>query len=126
MTPEFVASFDVYELHLPVSDDYADTGHPGAVAAGANRELATLRDYSLTRTWARVFARDGFRGISYPSRFSSALECNALAVFGEAGDAGLPTARKRSGAEAFAAAGLAHMLAPTPLARHAVIVEPPH
>lgn len=103
----------------------ADISHRFSVKIGYNRELATIPDYRILRAWAKAFNYHGLGGIWYPSRFTSVMEPNALAVFGAAGDTGEPATSRMSGLDAFTTAKMRHMVEPVPSRAHLDIVTMP-
>jgi hypothetical protein len=125
LSPAFVSSTYVYELRLPSPVTLANTTGPSAVNFGANRELATVTDYTLSCAWAAGFHQAGFNGIAYASRFTSVPYWNAIALFGRAGEAKWAILRKLEGGEAVREAGMDGMLRRTPLTSQAEVVPPP-
>lgn len=125
LEPGFLASFDVYELRLPSTIRVAKSLDDSAVDFGVNHELATVGDYSLTCLWAEAFVSAGFEGLFYSSRFTSGEKANAVAVFGDHGDAGWPHIRKVSALEAVLEAGMGHMIITLPTAAKATMATPP-
>jgi hypothetical protein len=125
LDPDFLASFDVYELRLPSKMFLADSTKDAAVDFGANRELATALDYTVTCQWAAAFVDAGFDGLLYTSRYTSGMEPNAVAVFNDHGDAGWPHVRKIAALEAVIESGLDHMLLTHPTSAKATMATPP-
>jgi hypothetical protein len=106
-----LAGWSIFDLKLPPAVTVADTVDERAVEFGANRELATVPDYSISYSWASAFHAFGFGAIAYPSRFTSGAKWNALALFGSAGEQKTwPYERKRPAAEALRAAGLDRLI----------------
>ncbi|PZE68852.1 RES family NAD+ phosphorylase [Curtobacterium sp. MCBD17_021] len=64
---------------------FADVTDPAAVRSGVGAELQTMGDYRVPQAWARAFDGAGFAGVRYSTRFTSAADANAWAVFGSAG-----------------------------------------
>lgn len=79
----------IVELADPLN--CANTSDRLATRWGMTRELTTMTGYSITRAWAEAFSLAGFDGIHYASRYTTAAEPNAWALFG---DAGADTARR--------------------------------
>ncbi|MDQ6752792.1 MAG: RES family NAD+ phosphorylase [Actinomycetota bacterium] len=125
LDPAFLASFEVYELRLPARVSLADTSSAEAVRFGINREISTIEQYRLTCQWAEAFDMAGFDGIRYASRFTSSAAGNAVAVFGQQGNAEWPHVRKLSGVEAARRAGMDSMIAVPPLSKTATMARPP-
>ncbi|NMR28660.1 RES family NAD+ phosphorylase [Crystallibacter degradans] len=119
-----VDAIELHTLRLPRDGRYANTGSGRAQDFGANRELSTIMDKELTCRWAEAFADAGFDGIFYASRFTSPMECNSLAVFGDAGERTWPS-EPMAGRQAIRRSGLVRMVARSPFARGADIKEPP-
>jgi len=91
----WAAETAVSRLTVQAGGKLADTCHEDAVRYGATREIATHtgRKYAKTRGWAEAFHRWRFRGVRYESRFTTVAMPNAIALFDDAGDAGLATAK---------------------------------
>jgi hypothetical protein len=95
---------------------------------GITRELATMSNYAITREWAERLANAGFDGIHYASRFTTEMEANAWAVFGDAGpDATrqVVDANTYDGHVASREAGF-KVLPPPPILSSSVTVTVPH
>lgn len=52
------------------------------------REISTMPDYGVTRSWAEEFFRVGFDGIAYEPRSTPGPERMAYAIFGPSGSTG--------------------------------------
>ncbi|WP_182349058.1 RES family NAD+ phosphorylase [Tomitella gaofuii] len=87
ITAEFAAGRVVSALQLPSPITAADTCHHDAVQYGLTRELCTTTPYDIPQQWAAAFFEAGHGGIQYQTRFTTGTEPNAVAVFGEAGEA---------------------------------------
>lgn len=103
----------------------ADILNEDAVKFGCSRELATVADYGISRSWASGFKKAKIGGVWYASRFTSSKEPNSLAVFGLAGDSGVPATSRMSGTEAFEQAGMADSVVAIPSRRHIKIATRP-
>lgn len=125
LSPAFIAAMNVYELRLPSDITVANLTAPAAVRFGANRELATTEDYSVSCAWAVGLHAQGLGGIGYASRYTSAAEVNSLALFGDAGDAGWGWEQKLPGRMALVGAGLGDLIQEPPTLAQATIVAPP-
>ena len=82
--------FAVTTVRASLAGSMGDISDGRAQRHGVVRELSDTRDYDLAQEWARAFARSGFAGIRYASRFTSGLLPNAWARFGPAGEATAP------------------------------------
>lgn len=104
--PAVVADMNVYELRLQATITAADTTSEKAVMFGANRELATVYPYEVSCAWAEALVDEGFGGLAYASRFTSAAQWNSLALFGSSGPRTWGHVKKWSGRMALVDAGM--------------------
>lgn len=73
-------------LRVPRGRNLADTVDAAAVRIpGLTREICTVLDYNVTRTWAAYFDAHGCGGIRYSARHTTALDSLSYAVFGREG-----------------------------------------
>jgi hypothetical protein len=79
----------VSRLVLASSRRLASLRSARAARFGVLRELETMMPYVVPQAWAAAFAAAGLGGVAYGARFTPE-RAGALAVFGEAGDAGCP------------------------------------
>ena len=100
-------------LSVPASIGLADTCSSRAELFGVTREIGTLTPYSRPQAWAAAFARAGFGGVRYESRFSTDRRDLAYAVFGASGVAAWRSdASARNGREVAASAGITVLAIP--------------
>ncbi|MDD0856720.1 RES family NAD+ phosphorylase [Arthrobacter alpinus] len=116
LVPEAVVNrMEVVNLRLPQQARLADTSHESAANWGAIRELgASYGDYSRTALWATAFLQDGFSGLLYESRLTSIAVASAIALFDKCEQRDWPEGPRISGAEAFKAASIDHLIARIP------------
>jgi hypothetical protein len=82
-----LADVVVSSLTLPRDVSVADVQSRRAAAYGVTRELETMVPYTVPQAWARALAQARFDGVRYGPRFTPG-QASALALFGEAGEAG--------------------------------------
>ena len=87
---QLLADVVVSRLRLPSARDVADLQSREAARFGVTRELESMVPYTVPQAWARAFASAGLDGVRYGPRFTPG-EGSAVALFGEAGDAGWAT-----------------------------------
>jgi len=121
----FVTAMNVAHLKLPAPVKAAATASAEAVRFGCNRELSTIPDYDLTQKWAAAFRRGGFGGITYPSRFTSGLETNAIALFGASGEQDYAVVEMLTGLQAMAVAGLSDLVDPVVMRTDTTVIRSP-
>ncbi|MBG6185306.1 hypothetical protein IWX65_003285 [Arthrobacter sp. CAN_A214] len=127
VSPAFVDKMEFYELRLPATIQAADTTSEKAVTFGANRELATVAPpYEVPCAWAAALAGEGYGGVAYTSRFTSGVQWNALALFGDAEEAKWGHVNKWSGRIGLVDASLRHLIQDhPPMSAVPLAVAPP-
>jgi hypothetical protein len=111
----------VSRLRLPQECRVADLQASRAADFGVTRELETMVPYTVPQAWAHAFADVDLDGVRYAPRFTTGPAL-AVALFGEAGDAGWP-----ADAEPLAAAEVpgAPLAMPAPRRMDLTVVRPP-
>ncbi|MEO7122950.1 MAG: RES family NAD+ phosphorylase [Lacisediminihabitans sp.] len=77
--------FHVTELTLETAIKCANLDSAFVVESNITRELSSMEDYSVSRSWATAFRNEQFEGMFYPSRFTAG-PATAVAMFGAAGE----------------------------------------
>lgn len=86
----FAAERQLSTLVVPHDHNLADTCADEAADFGLTRELSSMTPYAVPQEWAAAFDAT-FTGLRYQSRFTTGPGPNAVALFGEAGEADWPT-----------------------------------
>lgn len=102
---EDVAAVRISRLELQEDASAADTTHRRA-ANWITRELAAIDNYELTQEWAAAFAAAGFDALIYYSRFTTAGDQLAIALFGPAGTRAWPVVGEEDVREVLEEAGV--------------------
>ncbi|OUS89496.1 RES family NAD+ phosphorylase [Rhodococcus sp. NCIMB 12038] len=87
----FAAERQLSTLTVPHAHNVADTCADAAADFGLTRELSSMTPYSVPQEWAAAFDAVSFTGLRYQTRFTTGPSANAVALFGEAGEADWPT-----------------------------------
>ena len=129
VSAKFAAEMAVSHLAVQEGGLLADTCSKTAVRFNVNRLISTYSSqrygYRKTRRWAEAFRQIGRCGVRYEARFTTVAEANAIALFGDAGDAGTakgwpPDPSPIPGDEACRMAGLTVVPLPRTRALHIV------
>lgn len=95
----------ISRLSLPCSVHSAHISHHDAFILGITGELTTMPSYEVPQAWAQALYKAGFGAITYRPRFSPG-DSLALALFGDAGAAQLPSRFESTLADAATSLGL--------------------
>ncbi|MEU5840982.1 RES family NAD+ phosphorylase [Rhodococcus sp. NPDC047139] len=91
ISEDFAATRRLSTLTVPHDHRLADTCAGQAADFGLTRELSSMTPYAVPQEWAAAFDAVGFTGIQYQTRFTTGPNPNAVALFGQAGEADWPT-----------------------------------
>lgn len=83
----FAAERQLSTLTVPHAHNLADTCAETAADFGLTRELSSMTPYAVPQEWAAAFAAVSFAGLRYQTRFTTGPAANAVALFGDAGEA---------------------------------------
>ena len=122
ISEDFAAVRQLSTLVVPHAHRMADTCADAAADFGLTRELSSMTPYSVPQEWAAAFDAVSFTGLRYQTRFTTGPSANAVALFGEAGEADWPT---DPSPEPLAVAARRHGLTVARPPRSVRIISPP-